>query len=500
MPTASLPDNPNLKQLKDNAKTLRDLVRASLEPPLDLVREHHPRFGSIEAGSIEAAAFKLSDAQLTVARHYGFQSWPRLKAHVEEVNRLSRSPHLEAIGGDLATEADRVDELLRLACLNYGNDDPARWRAAVDLLAGHPELGSYSLHTAGAVGDLARAQRLIAEDPGSVNREGGPFRWPPLMYLTYSRLDADGDAVAVARLLLDHGADPNAGYLWEGLPSPFTALTGVFGRGEQAAPPHSRSLELARLLLQAGAEANDSQIIYNCGLGAEATDDTDGLALLLEFGLGRGDGGPWRKRLMEAHQTPTEIAAEALQNAVENGLLERTRLLLDHGIDPNVGGAHPNYGGRSPYEGAVLHGNLDIAALLAAAGADTALADPTSLFIGYCLAADRPSVNEAIEADPTLLPRALEDRSDLIARATELDRADAIALLLDLGFDINHRQRTTALHEAAWRGNLPLVKLLVELGADPQIVDESHDSTPRGWAEHNDRPEVVAYLDGLEDR
>jgi len=46
----------------------------------------------------------------------------------------------------------------------------------------------------------------------------------------------------------------------------------------------------------------------------------------------------------------------------------------------------------------------------------------------------------------------------------------------------NARHRTTALHEAALRGNLQIITLLIELGADPSIVDEEHDSTPLGWA------------------
>ena len=38
--------------------------------------------------------------------------------------------------------------------------------------------------------------------------------------------------VRCAQLLLDAGADPDAGYLWRGLTTPFTVLTGVFGVGE----------------------------------------------------------------------------------------------------------------------------------------------------------------------------------------------------------------------------------------------------------------------------
>ena len=33
--------------------------------------------------------------------------------------------------------------------------------------------------------------------------------------------------LGAARTLLQAGADPNAGYLWHGLPTPFTVLTGV---------------------------------------------------------------------------------------------------------------------------------------------------------------------------------------------------------------------------------------------------------------------------------
>jgi hypothetical protein len=69
-------------------------------------------------------------------------------------------------------------------------------------------------------------------------------------------------ALEVARLLLEHGADPNAGFLWEGL-SPFTALNEAFGGGEDNQPPHPECMALARLLLEHGAEANDAQTLYN---------------------------------------------------------------------------------------------------------------------------------------------------------------------------------------------------------------------------------------------
>jgi ankyrin repeat protein len=66
--------------------------------------------------------------------------------------------------------------------------------------------------------------------------------------------------------------------------------------------------------------------------------------------------------------------------------------------------------------------------------------------------------------------------------------------LVFLGFDVNARSRTTALHEAAWKGDLDTVEFLVSLGADPAITDEEHHSTPAGWADHNGHDEVAAWL------
>lgn len=67
-----------------------------------------------------------------------------------------------------------------------------------------------------------------------------------------------------------------------------------------------------------------------------------------------------------------------------------------------------------------------------------------------------------------------------------------------MGFDVNARPRTTALHEAALRGNMPLIALLVELGADRTIVDTEFNSTPSGWADHGGNPDAARYLEQLD--
>ena len=56
-----LPDRPNLRHLKDQAK---DLLKTG-------------------------AAVSITDAQFKIARLYGFTSWPKLKAHIDSMGRRS---------------------------------------------------------------------------------------------------------------------------------------------------------------------------------------------------------------------------------------------------------------------------------------------------------------------------------------------------------------------------------------------------------------------------
>ena len=90
---------------------------------------------------------------------------------------------------------------------------------------------SENIYTAVTVGDIATVATMLKTNPRSAGLRGGPYMWEPLLYATYSRLNSDApghSTLEVARLLLSHGAEPNAGYLWDGN-YVFTALTGAFG-------------------------------------------------------------------------------------------------------------------------------------------------------------------------------------------------------------------------------------------------------------------------------
>jgi HEAT repeats len=74
-----LPDSPSLEHLRNQAKALLEVFRVG---DADAVRR---------ARMISSAEpFKLSHAQFVIAREYGFQSWMRLKIHVEHPPKISR--------------------------------------------------------------------------------------------------------------------------------------------------------------------------------------------------------------------------------------------------------------------------------------------------------------------------------------------------------------------------------------------------------------------------
>lgn len=113
--------------------------------------------------------------------------------------------------------------------------------------------------------------------------------------------------------------------------------------------------------------------------------------------------------------------------------------------------------------------------------------------------------------DTTTLARLVESdqdiaRDDAVLMAAVDGRHHAlVAWLLERGANVNARDRLlarhTALHAAAWNGDLKMVELLVEAGADVGALDEQYAATPAGWAEtaievtrNPACAEVVAYL------
>ncbi|MCU1393041.1 MAG: ankyrin [Ilumatobacteraceae bacterium] len=496
MPTTSLPDDPDLDHLRRQAKDLRRAMLAGEPDARAAVHEHHPR--GLEAGAA-AGTFTLSAAQLVISRKYGFASWPKLKEHVELVNRLTRAPETEA------PRPDPADEFLRLACLTYGGDSVERRERAAAMLAADPALGAASIHAAAATADVDAVRCFLESDATLAGSDGGPYDWVPLMYLAYARHDpaiSEADVLATARVLLRAGADPNAGYLWHGMPSAFTLLTGAFGEGEQGPkdqPPHPHAQALARSLLMAGADPNDSQALYN----RMFEPGIEHLELLFEFGLGTGDGGPWRRRLGNATLSPAEMLDDQLWWAVMHDMPDRVALLTGHGVDVRTPSRRD---GRLLTEAAAVAGHAQIVRLLVAAGADPPALQPVQQLLGALAAGDRDAASTLMASDPSLVRAARRRRPSLLVDAVAVGRQDAVELLIELGFDVNHYGRAdvpqngrweTPLHVAADRGHLDIARYLLDHGADPTLHDRRFDATPLGWARHAGQTALIELLEPL---
>lgn len=174
----SLPNNPDLDRFRRDARRLQRGVRSADQQALELVVKHHP--GGVPA---ELGGFTLTDAQLVVARSYGFSSWPRLRHYLHIAESLRRDP------AEPPTSGDPVDAYCDLACLQFSQaDDPQRWLQARALLADDPELSARSVYAAATAGDRGTVAAHLAADPSLAYREGGPFHWSPLVSAGISRL------------------------------------------------------------------------------------------------------------------------------------------------------------------------------------------------------------------------------------------------------------------------------------------------------------------------
>jgi len=223
------------------------------------------------------ANIALRDVQRALAREYGFAGWNELK---------------QALEGQTPAKTETADTILIHRFLEYACPDhhvrgrPAHRmarHAAMRILEQRPEIARANIYTAVVCGEIEEVERLLRERPQASSesmaaaparssagdsedlfKELGPKGWTPLLYLCFTRFPlqkANDNCLAIARLLLDQGADPNAFFMAGN--SRYTPLVGVIGEGEEDRLPHPRRDDLTRLLLDRGAEPYDTQVIYN---------------------------------------------------------------------------------------------------------------------------------------------------------------------------------------------------------------------------------------------
>lgn len=188
------------------------------------------------------------------------------------------------------------------------------------------------------------------------------------------------------------------------------------------------------------------------------------------------------------------------------GQPELDRLLLDFGADPNVRGKN----NETPLMRAVLFGDLEIATMLVASGADTELRDDNG-FTALASAAHAPHPNDKMlnVARVLLEYGAIVDcqvgRNQFTPLMLCCLQSSAgpflfpfVELLVEFGADVNARgtQGQTPLLVACRSGYAYVVRLLLAHGADPNARDNEGNNPARFAEKHPSVRAVLTEADG----
>ena len=355
-----LPDRPNLRHLKDQAK---DLLKAG-------------------------AATSISDAQFTIARLYGFASWPKLKAHIDSVEEIGQLKQAIDTNDLVAVTAMMTrNPALHSAPLGYGKDGPLTWVAECRIPWESPSparlaMASWMLEHGsdvhqGGDGPLMRAalngyripmMELLVSNGADVNALWhGHF---PIIFAPCESLEP-----AALQWLLDHGANPNCrdhGYTIGGHPYPGTALDYLVA--SYARSPERLATCIDMLLEAGGVTKYAVPGVLEVLRGrleslAEQIDEDPELVNKRFSGLDCGQSGG-RNLLLQG--------GTLLHVAAEYGNPAAAALLLDRGADVNARATvdEAGIGGHTAIFHAVTQfddGGLPVTQLLVERGADLAV-------------------------------------------------------------------------------------------------------------------------------
>jgi ankyrin repeat protein len=346
-PTRVMRENPDIDQLRRQARELLEAYRAQSPDAVLEVDAYHR--------TATPDTFALHDAQFVLARSYGFESWPKLKAAVEGVT--TKRLHEAVKKGDLGA----VRALL------------ARRPEIVDLLPGGPSGSEIrALHIAVMARDVEMTRLLLeagadtrdgiwpnrdATSPRTIAEERGYDEIVALMTAHEEKrgarsVDAHDNGVRRLRDAMMTGGEEAVIAVFESEPT----LAGM-------CPPHGVTmlhratqyglLRVATWLLDHGADVNKpSQLdfwrwkgrtplefaVWECIADADRSTREAMAALLIERGaeltpLAAAALGRWDYL---ASCAPDSLQGKAvLQAAVRGDRPDVLRRLLDVGLDPN---------------------------------------------------------------------------------------------------------------------------------------------------------------------
>jgi ankyrin repeat protein len=463
MSLRELPARPNLEHLKNQARTLLRESYAS-EPSATA------RFAAF---GVTSSIPKLADALHVIAREYGFDSWPTLKLHLDvasenpvEALTAAIKANDAALVRDVLSRHSSLRERINEPLPNYGFDAPAiiaavhkenremldalldaganvnertRWWAGSFgvLDSASPELAEYliargatvDIHAAARLGKIERVRELLAANPELVHARGGDGQLPLHFAAT----------IEIAALLLDSGADIDA----RDIDHESTAAQYLVSSRQYMEWRASQHHDVVRFLISRGAETDI--------LMASAVGD---LALV--------------ERIL--NDDP-----ETVRTTVSDRYFPKR--------NPRSGGSIYIYGfgfTKSPHMIALQFGHTAVFELLMQRSA------PWLRLTQAAEAGNESLAKQIVEQHPAIFTRLTPNAARRIVGAAVRNNTRAVELLLEQGWpsDAVLDNNQTALHYAAWHGNLEMVSILLKHNAPIDIFEKEHGGSPLAWALH----------------
>ena len=413
-PARALPPRPDLDQLKRQAKELLQSFKNGESAAADEANAHYH--------GADASTFALHDAQLVIARSYGFESWPKLKAFVDgaTAKRLIdavRSRNVDEVRSMLVARPElarmshanlqvlhhavleNAPDIVRILMAHGGNarDGVYPHRDATTAYAIAAQRGyedvvrvieeeeqkrrdtrsgvrgtppAVELYRAIERGDVDGVIAMLDENPALVHTRHATFDVSPL------HIAAGALSPRIVSALLDRGADPTVRGHHDF--TPLDAAAHSWYRFDA-----QRFAEVAALLLKRGAPMTASgatalgdvdwlRARHAAGALSNPIEDTGGLLriaathdrldvlqLLLDFGFDPDE----RTRVGEGDES-ADTWGMALQHCVSTGKYELAELLLQRGADPNAA----IYASGDPVFSAYAHKDWKMLALLSRYG------------------------------------------------------------------------------------------------------------------------------------
>jgi ankyrin repeat protein len=454
--TRRLPDRPSLEHLKKQAKrVLQGLVEKNPE-----ALERYRALLSRPAPEPPL----LADAQLALARDYGFASWARLKAHVESIER-------------------EADPAAQLTAAVRANDVAAARR----LFARHPELtrrindalpggafGATPLLTALPFGNRDMID-LLLENGADINQKS--HWWAG----GFGVLDDDHGLVD---FLIARGARVDAyAAARHGLMDRLDALVSAeadavhLRGGDGQTPLHvAASVEVAAYLLDHGADIDARDVDHESTPAQYMVRDRQAVARYLVSRGARTD------ILMAAALGDQERVRGHLDD--DPGSIRMTvseRWFPKR--NPHSGGSiyiwtlGPN---KSPHVIAREFGHEDVLRLL------LERSTPEMKLALACEIGDETLFRELLASRPDLAKTLGDDEAHKLVFAAQANNPGAVRLMLAAGWplDVRGQHGGTALHWAAWHGNADMVREILRYRPPLNLRDADHDQTPLGWVLH----------------